>query len=474
MSSNRGSFYLGGKWQSTGRTVLIRNPYDLSTVGEVHLAGRAEAEKAIVAARKGFSVTRNLPSHRRAEILSFIAGKIREEKEAFAGTIVKEVGKPAKAARIEVERAIATFNIAAEEAKRIGGETIPLDWNVLSEQRFGLTRRFPLGLIVAIAPFNYPLNLVAHKIAPAIASGNAWILKPPPQAPLTSLRLARIIADSGFPPEAWSVLPCENAVAESLVSDDRVAMISFTGSPKVGWYLKTKAGKKKVLLELGGNAGVIVDESADVEEAARRNVTGSFVYSGQVCIKVQRIYVHERRYDEYLERLLGATRTLKLGNPADEDTSIGPLIDDASADRVHAWITEAVSAGATLLLGGARHDRLIEPTILSGVEKTAKVFCEEVFGPVVTVHRFREFSEAIDGINDSRFGLQAGVFSNDFRNILHAFQTVEVGAVIVNDNPTYRIDHMPYGGVKDSGFGREGLKYAIEAMTEPRLMVIAP
>jgi len=450
----------------------VVNPWDGSVVGEVAFASESTADEAIRNTLKGFELTRKLSSHERSHILEYISGRIKEQKEEFARLITAEVGKPVQWSRVEVERAVLTFQIASEEAKRIGGESLPLDLNANTRGKFGIVRRFPIGIILCIAPFNFPLNLVAHKVAPAIASGNAFILKPPPQAPLTSLKLGDIIEASGYPKEAFSILPCTNAVAEKLVIDERIGMLSFTGSNTVGWQLKSKVGKKKVLLELGGNAGIIVDRTANLEETVKKNVIGSFVYAGQVCIKVQRIYVHESLYDSYRGSFVEATKSLKIGDPNNQDTLVGPLIDDQAAGRVMDWVSQATQLGGRVLAGGRRKDRVVEPTVLENVPKSANVFCKEIFGPVVTLHKFRTIQEAVAEINDSIFGLQAGVFSNEYDNIMYSYNNINVGAVIINDNPTFRIDHMPYGGIKDSGFGREGLKYAIEEMTEPKLLVM--
>ena len=357
-------YYLGGTWESSAETVTIRNPFDDSAVEDCSLASAKDANTAVEKAGKGFGASRKLSSAERFEILSGISESIRKEREQFASLMTSEVGKAISLSRGEVDRAVMTFRLAAEEAKRISGEVLPLDLHASSAGRFGVVRRFPIGVVLAISPFNYPLNLVAHKVGPAIASGNAWILKPPPQAPGTSLELARIIEESGFPKEAFSVLPCRNEVAESLVTDDRINMLSFTGSAAVGWNLKSKAGKKKILLELGGNAGVIVDESARIAEAARRNAMGAFVYSGQVCIKVQRIFIHQNVFDRYVEAFLNETKRIVAGDPRKEETMVGPLIDEASASRVLLWVEEARKAGATLLNGGARSGRVIEPTVL--------------------------------------------------------------------------------------------------------------
>ncbi|MBI4428600.1 MAG: aldehyde dehydrogenase family protein [Ignavibacteriales bacterium] len=463
---------VAGKKKSSREVLVVVNPWDKTVVGRVSLASESVADEAVQQTLKGFELTKKLASFERAEVLSYISSRIKEQREEFAQLLTAEVGKPIQWSRVEVDRAVATFQIASEEAKRMAGEFLPLDLNASTRGRFGIVRRYPLGIILCIAPFNYPLNLVAHKVAPAIASGNAFILKPPPQAPLTSLKLGDIIEASGFPTEAFSIIPCTNAVAEKLVTDERVKMLSFTGSNTVGWQLKTKAGKKKVVLELGGNAGVIVDHSAHTEEAVRKNAIGSFLFAGQVCIKVQRIFVQETIYDSYKEKFLQVSKSLKTGDPRDPETHVGPLIDDEAAARVSQWISEATNLGAKILAGGARKERVVEPTVLEDVPKTADVFCKEIFGPVVTLHKFAAIEEAVAAVNDSVFGLQAGIFSNDYENILYAYNNIEAGAVIVNDNPTFRIDHMPYGGIKDSGFGREGLRYAMEEMTEPKLLVM--
>jgi len=464
--------YVGGEWRVTGKKAATANPFDGTLLGMQALAEAKEADDAVVRGLQGYAETRDLSSFQKAEILVGIAEAIQSRREHLAELITKEVGKSIQFSKVEVDRAVTTFRLSAEEAKRIGGETLPLDLAPSSSGRFGVVRRFPIGIVLAVCPFNYPLNLAAHKIGPAIAAGNAVVFKPAPQAPNTALELTRIIEASGYPAEALSTLPCANDIAERLVTDDRIAMLSFTGSAAVGWRLKSLAGKKKVLLELGGNAGAIIDESADLDDAVRKNVMGSFVYSGQVCIKVQRIFVHEKIFDSYMKRFVDETKAIACGDPMSSGTMVGPLIDDAAADRVERWIADAVKAGATILTGGERKGRIIEPTVLLQAGRTTEVYCQEVFGPVVTLEPFRHFDEAIDLINDSRFGLQAGVFSNNHQNILRAYRRIQTGAVIVNDNPTYRIDHMPYGGIKDSGFGREGVKYAIEAMTEPKLLVL--
>lgn len=468
-------YYISGeraKLRPKGTVLEVRSPWDARLIGEAALADAHAADDAVSRCVLGRPKARALAAYERAGVLEAIAAGIREEREGFAQLITAETGKPIRFSRIETDRAVFTFETAAEEAKRIGGEVLPLDLAEASVGRMGIIRRFPIGIVLCIAPFNYPLNLVAHKVAPAIAAGNAFILKPAPQAPLTALKLAELIAATPYPREAWSVIPCENDVAEGLVSDDRIAMLSFTGSSKVGWHLKYIAGRKKVLLELGGNAGVIVDETADLDQAVQKNVLGSFGSSGQVCIKVQRIFVHRRRFEEYVGKFVSAARSLKCGDPSDPDTVVGPLIDDAAAARIEGWIAAAVASGGRALLSGSREGRVLTPTILTNVPRTCDIVAEEAFGPVATVHPFGTIDEAIAGINDSRYGLQAGIFTNDLQRALTAFSAIDTGAVVVNDNPTYRIDHMPYGGIKHSGFGREGVKYAIEAMTEPKLLVM--
>lgn len=472
-------FYLAGEWhalnnaRATHREILeVRNPYDDALVAQVTLASPKDLDEAIGRTVKGFEQTKKLQSFERYDILTYISSEIQRRKEEIAKLITTESGKPIQYSRVEVERGIMTFQLAAEETKRITGEVLPLDLNAASRDRIGIVRRFPIGVILAISPFNFPLNLVAHKVAPAIASGNAFILKPASPTPLTSLKLAEIIEASGYPKEAFAVLPCRGSAAEKLVKDERIKMLTFTGSPNVGWRLKSEAGKKKVTLELGGNAAVIVDKTCDLDLAVKKCVVGAFAYAGQVCIKIQRIYIHQDVYSPFLEMFLKSVSQVKTGDPMDEETIVGPVIDDEAADRIMEWVDEAVLSGAVLMTAKRRVGRLIEPIVLSNVDREMKVFRQEIFGPVVTLHQFETVQEAVKGVNDSIYGLQAGIFSNDLKDILYAYNNLEVGGVIVNDSSSYRIDNMPYGGVKDSGFGREGLRYAIEEMTEPKLMVV--
>jgi acyl-CoA reductase-like NAD-dependent aldehyde dehydrogenase len=465
-------YLLDGKFVSQGAIEEIRSPYDGSSVGAIHLAGRHELEAAIAASVRAFEETRRMPSYRRQEILRHIANLIVNRKEEFARIMALESGKPIKTARAEVERAIFTFEIAAEEATRIGGEYLPLDLQNFTAGRWGMVKRFPIGPIAAITPFNFPLNLVAHKIAPAIAAGCTMVLKPAPQTPLTALMLAEAVQEAGWPAGALNVLPLSNDDAAPLVSDDRLKMLSFTGSATVGWQLKAKSGKKRVVLELGGNAGVIIHSDADIEYAAERCAIAGFSYSGQSCISVQRVLVQRSVYEQFLDSFVARVKRLRTGDPMQESTDLGPLIREQDAKRAVEWVEEAVSAGAKLVIGGNRQGSVVEPTVLTNTSAAMKVNCEEIFAPVKTVVPYDDYSEAIREINSSRYGLQAGVFTNDARLLFRAYDELEVGGVIAGDVPTFRIDHMPYGGIKDSGIGREGLRYAIEEMTEPKLLVM--
>jgi acyl-CoA reductase-like NAD-dependent aldehyde dehydrogenase len=465
-------FFLDGKWLSEGEPFEILAPYDHSVVGTTFRATAAHAEAAVLAAQRAFQLTRKMPGYERQSILRKISEAIKTRLEEFALIMALEAGKPIRTARVEVERAIFTFAVAAEEATRIGGEFIPLDWQPSAVGRAGIVRRFSLGPILAITPFNFPLNLVAHKVAPAIAAGCTIVLKPAPQTPLSSLLLAEVIEMAGWPAGALNVLPLAIPEAERLVSDDRLKLLSFTGSGPVGWALKLKAGKKKVVLELGGNAGVIVHSDADVEDAARRCVQGGFSYAGQSCISVQRIFVQRSIEEKFLAALAAGVGKLKTGDPLDESSDVGPMISESAARRAASWVDEAVAAGAKLIAGGKRSGSVLAPAILTRTQPGMKVNCEEVFAPVVVVEPYDDFSEAIRRVNDSPYGLQAGVFTRDSKLLFTAFENLEVGGVIAGDISAWRIDHMPYGGVKDSGMGREGVRYAIEEMTEPRILVL--
>ncbi len=465
-------FLIGERWVTGTRSLSILNPFTGKKIGEVSQAGKDEAEQAIQLAVAAFSELRRLPSHARISALGRIADSLSARREEFARTIVAEAGKPITDARREVGRAVQTFRIAAEEAKRIPGEVIPLDVTPGSDGYLGITRRVPIGPVLGITPFNFPLNLVAHKVAPALAAGNPIVLKPAPQTPLTALLLGDVILKAGLPAGVFSVLPCDNQVAESMVADPRFKLLSFTGSAAVGWMLKTKCGHKRAVLELGGNAGVIVEPDADLSYAADRCAVGGFSYAGQTCISVQRILVHEQVYERFVEQLLNRVAALRAGDPQDDNTVVGPLINEEAARRVEAWVQEAVAQGARVLTGGKRIGPVVEATVLSDVTPSMKVSCCEVFGPVVTLTRYARFQEALDSLNDSEFGLQAGVFTRDVQRVFRAYQELEVGTVLINEIPTFRADHMPYGGVKNSGLGREGVRYAIEDMTELKLLVL--
>lgn len=465
-------FLIGGEWRESDEKVYIANPFNGSAVGLLSLAREEDVDEAIRNSVEIFSTLKNLSSYERANILSAIADDIEHRQNEFAEMITNESGKPIRFAKGEVARAISTFHIASEEASRINGEVISLDVSSTVKGRKGITMRFPIGPVVCITPFNFPLNLIAHKIAPAIACGNPFIIKPAPQTPLTSLLLGETLLKSGIPEKTVNIVPCSNEVAEKLATDERVKMLSFTGSARVGWALKQKAGKKKVLLELGGNAAVIVDQHTDIDHAVERCVVGSFAHAGQVCIKVQRIYIHKSVFKQFEMKFLEATAAVKVGNPLEEDTIVGPMISLGEAERVEQWIKEAVSDGAEILWGGKRRGSMMEPTVLGSVNPEMKVCREEIFGPVTTVQKIDSIESAVEEVNDSRYGLQAGIFSNDMKAILYAYKNLEVGGVIVNDYPTFRVDNMPYGGVKDSGFGREGIKYSIQEMTEQRLLVV--
>jgi len=465
-------FLVDGKWVEDGDVIDIKAPYDGAIVGRVFQGRRSHAEGAIAAAVKAFGTTRRLPAFERQRVLRRVAEGIAKRKEEFSRTLCQEAGKPIKAARTEVERAIFTFSVAAEESTRIYGEYLPLDWQEYTAGRWGIVKRFPIGPIAGITPFNFPLNLVAHKVAPAIAAGCPMVLKPAPQTPLSSLLMAEVVQQAGWPDGALNVIPLTNDDATLLVTDDRLKMISFTGSAAVGWQIKKNSGKKKVILELGGNAGVIIHNDADIEYAAERCVAGGFGYAGQTCISVQRILVQQSVYGKFTDMFLAGVKNLQIGDPLDESTDVGPLIRESDAQRAVDWVQEAVRGGARVLCGGNRKGSVVEPTVLTGTKPEMKVNCQEVFGPVVTVEPYAEFHEALRQINSSAFGLQAGLFTRDAKLMFQAFEELEVGGLLAGDVPTFRIDHMPYGGVKDSGIGREGLRYAIEEMTEPKLMVM--
>ncbi len=467
-------YLVNGKWLKSENKREIINPYNSKVVGLINIPDLDRAKESIQHAQVAFEKFRHGPSHERSGILKNIVEGIDKRKEEFAKTLVQEGGKPLKTARVEVQRAIATFSIAAQEANRFSsGELLPIDIVPGNEEKFGLTRRFPLGVIMGISPFNFPLNLVAHKVAPAIASANTMILKPASQTPISALMLGEVALEAGLPEGALNILPLPGAQIEPVIEDALIRKISFTGSDEIGWELMKKYSKKKVTLELGGNAATIIDEDPpDLDFAASRNAWGAFYQAGQSCISVQRMYVHEKIFDKFLDNFINETKKLKLGDPMLEDTDVGPVIDNDSADRIMSWIDEALENGAELLTGGKRDGKLIEPTVLTGVSHNSKVSCQEIFGPVVHIEPYKDFDEALERVNDSRYGLQAGVFTKDMKKAFKAYHALQVGGVIVNDYPSFRVENMPYGGVKDSGVGKEGLSHAIEEMTELKLMVV--
>ncbi len=464
---------IGGRQVATGETYEIRSPYDDSLVAVIHRAGPQQIEAAIAGAVRAFETTRKLPSWKRSEILAGIADRIDAAKEDFARTIALEAGKPVKTARAEAERAAFTFRVASEETKRIYGEIVPLDWIPGNDGRVAHVRRIPLGPVAGISPFNFPLNLVSHKVAPALAAGNPIIVRPASQTPISALKLAQILLEAGWPEDGIAVVPSTTTDAAPLVEDDRIKLLTFTGSPVVGWGLKNRAGMKRVTLELGGNAAVVVAADADAAYAAERIVWGGTTNAGQTCISVQRVYHHES-LEGFEDDLVRRFEQLVVGDPLDEATDVGPLIGPDDAERVEQWLQEAVDGGARILTGGERDGSLFQPTVIAGAEDRMKVSCEELFAPVIGVYPFSDTLEALDRAGASEFGLQAGLFTNDIRVIDAAFDRIEVGGLIVNDVATFRVDHMPYGGVKRSGFGREGLRYAIEEMTELKLLTFNP
>lgn len=466
--------YLAGRWVESARRLEVEDPaHPGRLAGSTYLADEAQYEEAVTAAVDGFESMRRLPTYERASALRRVSEGIAGHRDELAELITRESGKPIRDARVEAERGALVFRLAAEEAERMHGETIPLDIAPPHRGRFAITRRFPIGPVAGISPFNFPLNLAAHKVAPAIAAGCSIVLKPPSRDPLTMLRVAELIDAAGLPPGAVSVLPMDRALGDRLVADDRFGLLSFTGSPAVGWAMKARAGRKHVVLELGGNAGAIVDASADLDWAVTRAVVGAFAFSGQVCISLQRLLVHEAVWVPFMQRFVEAASSLRLGDPLDPATDVGPMVDAAAVERTEGWIAEAVAGGARVLTGGTGEGRFFRPTVIVDAPRTSQVCSEEAFAPLVVVSSFGDIEEAIGEVNASRFGLQAGIFTNDLDHARRAFEGLDVGGVIVNDVPTYRVDHMPYGGTKDSGIGREGLRWSIEDMTELRLMVLA-
>jgi acyl-CoA reductase-like NAD-dependent aldehyde dehydrogenase len=473
---HRAALLVSGQRREGARIDRIRAPFDGALEAEVAAGSAEDIDDAIAAASAARRAMRDLPAHARSSILAAAARRIRERAGELATRIAREGGKPIRFARAEVARAAVTFELAAGEALRLGGEAVALEVEPRGEGRVGYVRRVPRGVVAAISPFNFPLNLVAHKLAPAIAAGAPAVLKPPPQCPTVALTLVdwlgELGAEHGMPPGALSALHCDPEVAERMVRDERVAVLSFTGSDSVGWRLKSIAGKKHVVLELGGNAPCIVDETVELARTVEPLALAAFGSAGQVCIRAQRILVHSSRYDEFAERFVAASRALPRGDPLDERTVVGPMIEERHVLRVLEWIDEARSAGAELLCGGTREGPVLAPTVLARVPDDCRAARDEIFGPVTLLEPFDDFGAALERCNASRFGLQAGVFTADLGRALRAARELEYGGVIVNDAPSFRVDSFPYGGTKDSGIGREGVASAVEELTEPRMIVL--
>jgi acyl-CoA reductase-like NAD-dependent aldehyde dehydrogenase len=465
-------FLLGGQLRIGSDSVAITSPYSGDLIGRAELATAEDIATAIDAAVDARSAAAALPSHARASVLDRIGAGVSAHRESLARLLAAEAGKPLAMARTEIDRAIFVFRQGAEEAVRMGGDVIPMDLQPHGERRWGLTRRFPLSPISAIIPFNFPVLLAAHKLAPAIACGATMILKVPPQDPLATLLLGEIVRDSGYPAGAISILLSTNDVAAPLIDDPRIRMISFTGSARAGWAIRHRAPTKRVTLELGGNAAVMIEPDADLEHAVRRCVAGGYLYAGQSCISTQRILVHRSLYSRFVERFVPAVKALRTGDPMAETTDVGPMIDQANAERAAEWISEAAALGAQVATGGGRSGAILEPTVLLDTTEEMRVNCQEVFAPVTTIRPYDHFESAITLVNNSPYGIQAGLFTNHMATILRAFEQIEVGGLVVNDVPGFRVDHAPYGGVKESGQGREGVRYAIHEMTELKLLVL--
>ncbi len=465
-------YYLANAPVAANEDLAVHDKYSGEVAFRVAQADAGAIQAAIAAASNAASPMRQLPAYQRQAILQHCVARIQERAEEMAQILCIEAGKPIRDARGEVGRLADTFRIAAEESVRLYGEVLPMDISPRARGYTGMWKRVPVGACAFITPWNFPLNLPAHKIAPALAVGCPFILKPASATPVGALVLGEILAETDLPAGAFSILPCRSADAAPLVEDDRISLLSFTGSQEVGWDLKRRAGKKKVALELGGNAAVLVDADADVDDAVQRIVFGAFYQSGQSCISVQRILAHADIYDEFRAKLVQATRALVLGDPKDEKTFLGPMISEADAARLENWIGAAVDRGARVLCGGRRKGAMLEATLVENVPHDANLNCAEVFGPVAVLARFEDFDAALAQINDSAFGLQAGIFTRDLYKAHRAWDVLEVGGVLIGDVPSWRVDHMPYGGVKDSGIGREGIRFAMQEMTEIRLLAI--
>ncbi|MFC1742466.1 aldehyde dehydrogenase family protein [Candidatus Riflebacteria bacterium] len=465
-------YYLANKAVYANEDLVVCNKYNGEIATKVALADAAVIDSAITKACEAFHELRTWPAHRKKQILLDLVSVISERHEELASALCIEAGKPIKDSRGEVTRAIDTFQLAAEECTRNYGEYMPLDISPRADGYQAIWKRFPIGPLSFISPFNFPLNLVAHKIGPALAIGCPFVLKPASATPVGALILGEILAASDLPAGAFSILPCKREGADLFTTDERFKLLSFTGSPEVGWELKKKAGKKKVVLELGGNAACIVDSDADLDFASNRVIIGAFYQSGQSCISVQRIYIHQNVYEDFKKLLLQKTSALKSGDPMQEENFIGPMISEKEAIRVEEWVEEAIEQGAKVLVGGKREGRIYQATLLENVAPDLRVSAKEVFGPVALLHRYENFKDVCKQVNASEFGLQAGIFSNNIHRAFYAFENLDVGGVVINDVPSIRVDSMPYGGIKDSGLGREGIRFAMEDMSEIRLLVL--
>jgi acyl-CoA reductase-like NAD-dependent aldehyde dehydrogenase len=464
--------YLAGRPHAPNFDLAVTDKFTGRTVARVPRCTKADFDEAARLATEAFEAKKEIPPYQRSEILAHISRRITEERDRLAHLLCAEVGKPLRDAASEVSRAAETFRVASEEALRIGGEVLELERHPRIAGYLGLWKRFPTGPVGAITPFNFPLNLVAHKVAPALAAGCPFVLKPASYTPLSALAIAEFLSETDLEPKYFSVLPASGETAETMAYDPRLRVLTFTGSAEVGWQLLAKAKMKRVLLELGGNAGCIVDDTADIAWACERIVFGGFYQAGQSCISVQRVLVSRSIYEEFTEALVERVLALEVGDPRKESTFVGPLISEADAIRVETWISDAIAAGARLLCGGKRDGAIVAPAVVADVPHDRPLYCKEVFGPVVTLESFDSFEEALRIVNDSEYGLQAGVFTNDLGRALLAFQTLDVGGVVIGDVPSFRADHMPYGGTKSSGMGREGVRFAIEEFTEPKMLVI--
>jgi len=462
---------IGGKWETGVDTIPVMDKYSGEPIGTIPRASKADVERAVGAAQSAFGGFADLPAHRRAKILEKTSELLAKYQEDIAAIICREAGKAWKYSVAEVGRAVETFKFAAEEAKRIHGETIPMDASAGAEKRFGFYFRTPVGVVAAISPFNFPMNLVAHKVAPAIAAGNTVVLKPATTTPITAIRLGEILMEAGLPDGVFNLIYGEGStVGDWLVTDPRPAKVTFTGSPPVGQHIMSRAGLKKVTLELGNNSGTIIEADGDIDAAVPRCVVSAFANSGQICISLQRLYLHQAIAKEFTQKFVEATAKLKVGNPLDKDSDVGPMIDEKEAKRAEAWISEAVGQGAKILVGGKREGRILWPTILDNVRHDMKVMCQETFAPLVSLVTYKDFDEALELLADSPYGLQAGIYTRDISKAFKAIKRVDVGGMMINDTSIFRVDHMPYGGNKMSGIGREGVRFAIEEMTNIRMV----